>query len=295
MIQKKAILSYILITFGLTLGAIIFARGMGFTLFGKPNILSQLVIAACMFFPAIGAIFTQLLVVKKPMKELGFRFGPWKMYVLAYFLILLMFFVNYTITWLFIQKPDWTLVSFMDQYMSLVPDITLPFPAPMMILLFSSITFIMAPILNIIPSLGEEIGWRGFLLPNLEPLGKTRAMIFSGMIWALWHTPMILILGFGYGSQAWPGVLLHFVTVTGLGIWMGYIWFKTRSTILAGFIHAVFNAHAYGVWTMLFVSDNKLIIGAAGLIGVILCFLLGMMTLFIANKTVPTTPSPWDR
>jgi membrane protease YdiL (CAAX protease family) len=104
------------------------------------------------------------------------------------------------------------------------------------------------------------------------------------MIWALWHSPMILILGFGYGREMWPGVLLHFILVTSLGIWMGYIWFKTRSTILAAFIHAVFNAHAYGGWSVILVSDSKLIVGAIGLVNALLLGCLGLITIWRARS-----------
>lgn len=283
-IHRKALYSFLGITFGLTLSAVVIARAFGFTLYGIPNLFSQLVIALCMFFPAMGALVTQVYIVKKPIKELGFYFGSWKMYLFTYLAILFVFVLNYSIVWIFIQNPDWTLDTFIRQYSGLIKDFTLPFPAHWMILLLLLVTCIAAPVMNMIPSLGEEIGWRGFLLPTLEPFGKTKAMILSGVIWALWHTPMILILGFGYGKQAWLGVLLHFFTIIGLGIWMGAIWFKTRSTILAAFIHSVFNAHAYGVWTVLFVSENKLLIGPAGVVGASLCFLLGFITLLIARQ-----------
>jgi uncharacterized protein len=153
-----------------------------------------------------------------------------------------------------------------------------------MLLIMAISTLIFVPFFNLIPSLGEEIGWRGFLLPNLESLGKIKAMVLSGMIWAFWHTPIILILGFGYGQQMWPGVLIHFIMVSGLGTWMAFVWFKTRSTILAAFMHATFNANAYGIWSMIFISNNKLVIGAGGLIGALLCLILGIVTIFFANQ-----------
>src|SRR5579872_914147 len=44
---------------------------------------------------------------------------------------------------------------------------------------------------------GEEYGWRGYLLPQLLPLGQWPALVFSGAIWGFWHTPLIL-MGFDY-------------------------------------------------------------------------------------------------
>lgn len=285
-ISKKGLCFFIVLNFGLTISIITSAKLIGFTLVGVPAIMSQMIILISMFIPALSAILAQKAVLKKPLKNLGFKIGPWSMYLKTYSIILLIFVMNYAFTAIFITKPDWTLNSFLKQFELLTNTMTLPMPAPGMITLMAIITFFAAPIFNLIPSLGEEIGWRGFLLPNLEPLGKTKALIYSGIIWALWHTPMILILGFAYGDQAWQGVFLHFITVTGLGIWMGYIWFETRSTILAAFIHAVFNANAYGVWTLLFVSENKLIIGATGLIGATLCLILGIITLYIEKRKI---------
>ena len=280
---KKALFVFLGLTFGLTIGISLAARLIGFTLIGKPAFMSQMVVLAAMFIPAISAIVTQKFVLKKSLLELGFKLGPLSMYAKTYGVIVLIFIINYSFTWIFIQKPDLSLKPFIDQYM---PGSTLPLSAPFMLALLAISTFFVVPVFNMIPSLGEEIGWRGFLLPNLEPLGRIKAMVISGMIWALWHTPMILILGFLYGIQIWPGVLLHFTMVSGLGIWMAYIWLKTRSTILAAFMHATFNANAYGIWSVLFVSNSKLIIGAAGLIGALLCLGLGLVTLFMARKQV---------
>jgi membrane protease YdiL (CAAX protease family) len=276
MVDKKALTVFLSITFGITLLLIVLARIIGLTLFNSPALASQLVIAGAMFIPASAALITQQFVLKKPIKELGLRFGPARMYLKTYGIILLLYVLNNVFTWIFLAKPDFSLSAFMAQYGI---SGALPMPAPTMLALMTALTLVGAPIFNMIPSLGEEIGWRGFLLPNLEPLGKIKAAILSGMIWALWHTPMILILGFGYGHQAWPGALLHFLLVTSLGIWMGYIWFQTRSTVLAAFMHAVFNANAYGVWSMLFISDSKLLVGAIGLVNTILFVCLGILTL----------------
>jgi len=283
MINKKALSIFLAISFGLTITLSSLARLFGLDLFDKPLIMSQISVLIAMFIPALSALLVQKFVIRKPIKELGFRIGPSWLYLKVYLGILAMYIINYAITWIFVAEPDFSLAPFLKQF-----NITaeLPLPAVTMVIIFSILTFLIAPIFNMIPSLGEEIGWRGFLLPNLEPLGKTRALIFSSMIWALWHTPMIILIGFGYGREYLPGVFLHFVTVTGFGIWVGYVWLKTRSTILASFMHATFNANAYGIWTMVFVSSSKVIIGAVGVIGSLLAMLSGLIALYlIRNKT----------
>jgi membrane protease YdiL (CAAX protease family) len=47
--------------------------------------------------------------------------------------------------------------------------------------------------------IGEEFGWRAYLLPKLMPLGSRKAVLLTGVIWSAWHWPMI-IMGFYYAE-----------------------------------------------------------------------------------------------
>jgi uncharacterized protein len=70
-----------------------------------------------------------------------------------------------------------------------------------------------------VPAVGEEIGWRGFLLPRLLPLGTGPALLLSGVVWGVWHAPLIL-LGYNYGRTDALGVLLMtgFCVLVGVGL-----------------------------------------------------------------------------
>lgn len=93
-------------------------------------------------------------------------------------------------------------------------------------------------------ALGEEIGWRGWLLPKLMPLGTIPALIISGVIWGLWHAPLIL-LGYNYGST--PG-WLALLCMSAMCIVVGSVlaWFRLRSGSVwpAALGHAAFNTGA---------------------------------------------------
>lgn len=201
MSSRKAVYLFLILTFSLTITAALIARLFGLSFSGAPLVTAQaqLVVAGAMSFPALGAVLIHIFLLKRPFKELGFRWGDFKDYAKGYGIVMGLFFVNYAIVYLFLLKPDFSLHSFIAQFRGL----KLPAPPSQLVLLLSLATFIGAPVLNMIPSLGEEIGWRGFLLPNLEPLGKRKAALLSGMIWALWHTPMIFILRFYYRNQAY--------------------------------------------------------------------------------------------
>src|SRR5699024_7537754 len=70
---------------------------------------------------------------------------------------------------------------------------------PIQTILFTQIinVVVAACFINLIPALGEEIGWRGWLTPQLLPLGVVPTIIITGIIWGLWHTP-VLLLGHNY-------------------------------------------------------------------------------------------------
>lgn len=100
-----------------------------------------------------------------------------------------------------------------------------------------------API-NAVVALGEEIGWRGWLLPRLMPLGLLPAVILSGIIWALWHAPLIL-LGYNYGAT--PGaVALLCMTASCMVLGSVLAWFRLRSGSIwpAAVGHGAVNAAA---------------------------------------------------
>lgn len=100
-----------------------------------------------------------------------------------------------------------------------------------------------ASVANGLFALGEELGWRGWLLPALRPLGVWPALLASGLVWGLWHSPVIL-LGYNFGLTDWRGVGFMLVGCTLLGILLGWTRLRTDSVWPAVFGHGAFNATA---------------------------------------------------
>ncbi len=109
------------------------------------------------------------------------------------------------------------------------------------VLIISSLTFSFG-------GLGEEIGWRGYMYPLLEKMiGESKAVIVGGVIWGIWHFPL-LYMGHNFGTDYWGAPWIGFFVFTIYCIAVGQIFYfikkKTKSVWIAGFMHATHNTIA---------------------------------------------------
>jgi membrane protease YdiL (CAAX protease family) len=92
-------------------------------------------------------------------------------------------------------------------------------------------------------ALGEEVGWRGYMLPRLIDAGVPSPLVTSGVIWGLWHVP--LVLGGIYYADSPSRLLaaaLLVVSTTAGGVIYAWFWLDTRSIWPCVAMHAVWNA-----------------------------------------------------
>ena len=88
----------------------------------------------------------------------------------------------------------------------------------------------------LIVGLGEELGWRGWLLPDLAArYGLSRATLFTGIIWYIWHLPILLT---GVADAFWFAL-----AISGFSILYSAIWVRSgRSAVLPAIVHGSVNA-----------------------------------------------------
>ncbi|MFQ5723772.1 MAG: lysostaphin resistance A-like protein [Terriglobia bacterium] len=98
-------------------------------------------------------------------------------------------------------------------------------------------------------ALGEELGWRGFLVPELMKVTSfSRAAWISGAVWALWHYPVLLLADYRGAGPLWYSLLCFTVMVLGISFLFAWMRVKSGSVWTAMFLHATHNLFIQGVF-----------------------------------------------
>lgn len=113
------------------------------------------------------------------------------------------------------------------------------------VVMISPIIGIIGGVVSSFAALGEEGGWRAYMMPKLIKLfGLKKAVVIGGVIWGIWHAPLTCVghnFGTDYVGFPYLGIVLMCVYCTLVGIMLTYITLKTESVWPAAFMHAVNN------------------------------------------------------
>lgn len=283
-IRWKPIIIFLAVTFPATFGVEL-AVIAGGVRFGGDVLHSNhaLWMLGTMWIPGLAAIAVARAVEKRSWKGLvdGLLLYPGN--VRPYFLVVLLapflFGVIYGLTWLLgLGEPDPSLAALTKATGSSVPltsDAVFKVMLPM--------SAVVGPMVNFLFGLGEEIGWRGFLLPRLIGLGRLKAYTILGVLWGLWHAPLIWT-GFNYPGHPLGGIAMMCLLSGAFGFFLGEMTLFYRSSLLAGFIHGAVNAQGYGIWPWLFPDVNPLLGGSTGLTGVAVWLIAGWIAMKILTR-----------
>jgi len=199
--------------------------------------------ALAMWGPGIAALIATLAIEKQPFKSLRLNtLGPKRYYLWAWLLPPILVTLSGLLTVLISTGQLDTEFTFLQQQMEQTGT-QLPISTGMLVVIQIAQALLFAPFFNIIFAMGEELGWRGFLLPRLMPLGQWKALLISGLIWGVWHAPVIA-QGHNYPDHPMLGILLMTVFCVLLGIIIGWMYLKARSPWVAALAHGSINAWA---------------------------------------------------
>jgi CAAX amino terminal protease family. len=108
-----------------------------------------------------------------------------------------------------------------------------------------ALTLTLSPLINTFVAVGEEFGWRAYLLRKLEPMGIGRALVIHGLIWGVWHWPLITLgynYGFNYPAAPWGGLVVMSIATVAIGTVIGTAALLADSVWPAALAHGTLNA-----------------------------------------------------
>lgn len=245
----KGIFVYLLLTF--TFSSVFYAIIISIGRLGAGN---GRYVYGIMWCPGLAALLTCALT-KRKISDLGWKWGRTRYQFWAYLIPLLYTLIAYVFIWVtrmggFYNKNVVTAIGKAFGWESFSPGL--------IILFFFLITGTYGMITSSASALGEEIGWRGFFLPQLVKVTSfPAASLISGLIWAVWHFPLLLFADYNSGTPAWYGLLCFTALVIGTSFIYAYLRLKSGSLWTAVFLHASHNLFIQQIFTPLTSDTGK--------------------------------------
>jgi len=240
---RKAIALFLLITFGLSS---IFYFLIIHT--GKLNSGFGMYVVGLMWCPALSGLITTK-ILKRKISQLAWQWGNPRYQLWSYLTPLIYALIAYLIIWIagwgiFFNKDYVTQIAKSFGWSSL--------PAGLTIILYFLFVGIFGMAESTASGLGEEIGWRGFLVPEFFKITSyTKTSLFVGIIWALWHFPILIFADYNNGTPVWYGLTCFTVMVVSISFVFTWFRLKSNSIWTAAILHGSHNLFIQAIFTPL--------------------------------------------
>jgi uncharacterized protein len=194
---------------------------------------------ALMWSPAAASVVARL-VLREGFADVSFRLGGrrgWKAIGLALIFPIVLGLIAYGIAW------TTGLVQFSPEPIGLVAPYVGDNASPAVVFVINlAVAATIVTIFSVRTAAGEEIGWRGYMLTRLIDAGVPRPILASGLIWGLWHVPLILGGVYLVGPPSAVAALLWMVTATAFSFVFARLRLETGSVWPAIALHSAWNA-----------------------------------------------------
>jgi membrane protease YdiL (CAAX protease family) len=227
---RRLVTTYLVLVFGLSCLSYFPMIASGTTHAGGDTFVITL-----MWTPAVSAVLT-MLAYRRTIRGMGWGLGRPKYLLIAYALPIV-----YSAA---VYLPTWALIP--GSFEPKVPAFASTAPNP------GSYLVVMATVgiaQSMVTALGEEIGWRGLLVPQLARMTCSRNVaLISGAVWVVWHSPVMLFSDYNSGAPAAYSVACFGVMTVGLSF--AFTWLRLRSGSLwaAAILHASHNLFVQAVF-----------------------------------------------
>jgi membrane protease YdiL (CAAX protease family) len=212
---------------------------------GGNRILASVIVVPGMWIPGLCALLVTRFQLRESWRTTTLnRLGPKRYYLWAWLLPVAGTVASMLLTVGFGVARFDPSFSWLSEQMEKAGT-ALPVPVWVVVVAQALLGLTLGPLFNMLFTVGEEIGWRGFLLPRLlkAGLGQWAALIVSGIIWGIWHAPL-MVRGHNYPDHPYLGVLLMTGFTTPVGIIFGWLQLASGSVWVPTLAHASINAVA---------------------------------------------------
>jgi len=210
-------------------------------------------ITAIMWCPALAALVTCRLLGRS-IRSLAWRWPEGRYIAVAYFVPLAYAAVAYGAVWgLGLGGWNRDLVGLVTERFGLhgMP----PWGAFTLWMLFSATSTMIS---RIATALGEEIGWRGFLVPELaKQMSFTKVSVLSGIIWAAWHSPLLLFADYNARTNRWYAMGCFTILIVSDSFMLAWLRLKSGSLWTAALFHASHNLFIQTIFDNLVRNTGK--------------------------------------
>jgi membrane protease YdiL (CAAX protease family) len=247
--SSKKIITFLLLTFAIT------------ALFDIPYILlkvsgraAKIFTVAAMWSPAIATLLTKW-IYKENIRDLNWKWPKAKYILLAFAIPILYSLVTYIIIW----NAGWGSFYNTEFVQNIGADFGISTLSPSaIIVIYILIVGSFGMIGSCSSALGEEIGWRGFLVPELfKKYGFIKTSLISGVIWAFWHYAVLIFGDYNNGTQIWYQLICFTLQIIAGTFIFNWFTLKSGSLFPAMILHAAHNLYIQSIFTPLTLANNK--------------------------------------
>jgi len=203
--------------------------------------------AGClMWCPALSALLTCRLSGIS-IRTLGWGWGAWRWQWLAYGIPFAYAAIAYVLIWLagWGGFPDPAFVAATRMSLNWMGT-----PQWLVVLGYFALTASAGLTTSVAHALGEEIGWRGFLSPRMTAaFGFSTGAVLTGIVWAVWHLPLLLFADYNNGTPWWFELPCFAVMIVSSSVVMAWLRWRSGSLWTGAIFHASHNLFIQSFFT----------------------------------------------
>jgi membrane protease YdiL (CAAX protease family) len=245
--SRKQVITYIVLVF-------LFSSAFYFLVLRSGSLHSGMgfYVRGLMWCPALAA-FATMLLNRRRLSELGWNWmGKYQWQ--SWWVPLLYTAIAYAIVWTSglggFGNPD-----FAKQF---TQSMNLRAPAWVSVAIGVVLMCVFGLLGSLTSALGEEIGWRGFLVPELaRTTSFTTTALISGIVWALWHYPVLIWGDYNAGTATWYALICFTVLVISASFIFAWMRLKSGSLWTGAMLHASHNLFVQAIFTPLTRDTGK--------------------------------------